>query len=83
MKHLMKRPTMMSLGLLLALGALATGGAHAACPIGSYPRVDNWGIPVCRSFDTGQNTTRQGSLSQCPAGSTRGSTNGEVGSASF
>ena len=64
----MKRLTMMSLGLLLALGALATGSAHAACPIGSFPRVDNWGTPVCKSFDGGQNTTRQGSLSQCPAG---------------
>jgi hypothetical protein len=68
-KHLMKHLTMMSLGLLLAFGALATGSAHAACLIGSYPRVDNWGIPVCKSFDTGQNTTRQGSLSQCPGGS--------------
>ena len=68
-KHPMKRLTTMSLDLLLALWALATSSAHAACPIGSYPRVDNWGIPVCRSFDTGQNTTRQGSLSQCPAGS--------------
>ena len=55
--------------LLSALGALATGSAHAACPIGPYPRVDNWGIPVCKSFDAGQNTIRQWSLSQCPAGS--------------
>ena len=38
--------------LLLALGALATGSAHAAWPIGPYPRVDNWGIPVCKSFDS-------------------------------
>ena len=72
---------MMSLGLFLALGALATGSAHAACPIGSYPRVDNWGTPVCKSFDSGQNTTRQGSLSQCPAGSHPSVNEGEVGSA--
>lgn len=63
----MKRLTMMSLGLLLSIGA--TGSAHAACPVGSYPWANNWGTPVCKSFDTGQNTTTQGSLSQCPAGS--------------
>jgi hypothetical protein len=65
----MKRLTMMSLGLLLAIGALAIGSAYAACPIGSYPWMDKWGTPTCRSFSTGQDETTHGSLERCPAGS--------------
>ena len=65
----MERLTMLSLGLLLAIGALATGSAHAACPIGSYPWVDKWGSPTCTSFSTGQDETTQGSLDRCRAGS--------------
>jgi len=56
------------LGIAL-VGTLVCSDARAACPIGSYPWVDNWGNRVCKSFSSGQNTTTQGSLSQCPAGS--------------
>ncbi len=60
---------------LIAIGALVgifitlfVSNTHAACPIGSYPWVDNWGNRVCKSFDTGQNRTTEGSLSNCPIG---------------
>src|SRR5713101_1788665 len=51
------------LGFLVV--GLPIGHARAECPIGSYPWVDNWGNRVCKSFDTGHNTTTEGSLSKC------------------
>jgi hypothetical protein len=32
------------------IGTLATGSAHAACPIGSYPWIDKWGTPIFRGW---------------------------------
>jgi hypothetical protein len=60
---------MMSLGCSWLSGLWPPAALTPRAPSGPYPRVDNWGIPVCKSFDAGQNTIRQWSLSQCPAGS--------------
>jgi hypothetical protein len=70
-----KHPTKAAIMIIssLTLGVIVVGPsareANAACPIGSYPWVDNWGTQVCKSFSSGQNTVTQGSLSHCPAGS--------------
>ena len=54
--------------LLSVLGALSPAPASAACPVGSYEWVDNWGNRICKRFDTGQPATVEGTLSQCPVG---------------
>lgn len=51
---------------LFFLGAF---NAQANCPVGSYPWVDNWGNAICKSFDTGQTKSIQGSTTNCPVGS--------------
>jgi hypothetical protein len=45
----------------LIVATIAAAGvainAHA-CPIGSFPSVDNWGNQICKGLDTGQTTTK-------------------------
>ncbi len=53
-------------GMLIVLLA---SESHALCPVGSYPWADKWGNRVCKSFNTRQNRTTEGSLSNCPIGS--------------
>jgi hypothetical protein len=50
---------------IVAAGVAAS--AHA-CPIGSFPSLDNWGNQICKTLDTGQTTTIQGSVDNCPIG---------------
>ena len=50
---------------IFTAGAAVT--AHA-CPIGSFPSVDNWGNQICKTLDTGQTTTIQGSVENYPIG---------------
>lgn len=54
------------IGSALLLGAF---NAEAACPTGSYALVDNWGNQICKTFDTGETRSIQGSTSRCPIGS--------------
>ena len=56
--------------ILLFLVAFA-GTASAACPVGTYGWVDNWGNRICKSFDTSQTRTIQGSTKSCPTGTYR------------
>jgi hypothetical protein len=44
-------------------------GAEAACPIGSYPWVDQWGNNICKRFASGSTSTIEGTLERCPTGS--------------
>jgi hypothetical protein len=57
--------------ILLITFALFVGSlnAQAACPTGSYPWMDNWGNQICKTFNTGETRSIQGSTSRCPAGS--------------
>jgi len=52
---------------------MCSGSAvHAACPIGSFPWMDSWGNPICKSFSTGATQTitpAPGSVGGCPVGS--------------
>ena len=57
---------MILIGLSLVLSVPAS---DAACPVGSYPWVDNWGNHICKSFETGQPQSSEGSLVRCPVGS--------------
>jgi hypothetical protein len=50
---------------IFVAGVAANAGA---CPIGSFPSVDNWGNQICKTLDTGQTTTIQGSVENCPVG---------------
>lgn len=56
-----------SAALLLAL-LLSAEPSEAACPVGSYPWVDNWRNRICKTFDTGQPSSIEGNLSRCPVG---------------
>jgi hypothetical protein len=63
---------MMKVFILVAvlIEALAiVPNSHAACPIGSYPWVDQWGNNICKRFDSGGTSTIEGSLDRCPTGS--------------
>lgn len=55
---------------LLALAVLVVGPlareSHAACPIGSYPWVDNWGTSVCKSFGGGAEYGHAGKFERLP-----------------
>jgi hypothetical protein len=33
-----------------------------------FPSLDNWGNQICKTLDTGQTTTIQGSVENCPIG---------------
>ena len=44
------------------------GPALAGCPTGSYEWTDGWGNRICKSFDTGQTRTIEGSTKDCPTG---------------
>ena len=54
--------------ILAAIFIIGVGVEANACPIGSFPSVDNWGNQICKSFG-GQTTTIQGSVENCPIGS--------------
>jgi hypothetical protein len=41
---------------------LIASGAEAACPIGSYPWLDEWGNNICKRFGSGSTSTIEGSL---------------------
>ena len=45
--------------------------ASAACPVGTFEWVDSWGNRICKSFDTGQTRSIQGSTENCPTGTYR------------
>lgn len=57
--------TQILVGVLAFAAAFA---AIAACPVGSYPWIDQWGNQICKRFDSGQTTTIQGSTQNCPTG---------------
>jgi hypothetical protein len=50
---------------IFAIGIVVNANA---CPVGSFPSVDNWGNQICKTFDFGQTTTIQGSIENCPVG---------------
>ena len=52
--------------VLVFLGASAS---EAACPVGSYPWVDNWGNQICKTYDAGETRSIEGSTTKCPIGS--------------
>ena len=60
---------------VLVTAAIVTGviflvsGAEAACPVGSYPWVDEWGNHICKRFGSGGTSTIEGSSGRCPTGS--------------
>jgi len=54
--------------VVAVLVTASVGAAEAACPIGSYEWVDNWGNQICKSFGSGQTTTIEGGLDNCPVG---------------
>ena len=45
--------------------------ALAGCPTGTYEWVDDWGNRICKSFDTGDTRTIEGSTKNCPTGTYR------------
>ena len=56
----------MAAGFFAAM--LFSSGAEAACPIGSFPSVDNFGNQICKGFGSGDTRTLQGTTNQCPPG---------------
>ena len=63
----MKRSAIV-LSILLVVLAVGTEQTSAACPTGTYEWVDQWGNPICKSFDTGQTRSIQGTIKNCPTG---------------
>jgi len=57
--------TVALLGVLIVFPATPS---HAACPVGTYEWVDNWGNRICKSFGTGETRSIEGNLSRCPVG---------------
>ncbi len=64
-----KRELVVAAVLTILLIGVTAKTSEATCPVGSYPWVDNWGNRICKSFDTGQPQSTEGSLSRCPVGS--------------
>src|SRR5262245_15824849 len=56
-------------GVIVCITILLASGAEAACPMGSFPSVDQWGNSVCQRYNTGTPSTIEGSLERCPMGS--------------
>jgi hypothetical protein len=54
--------------LLLSLLIIASPGAAANCPVGSYLWTDSWGNRICKSFEHGGTSTIEGTLERCPVG---------------
>ena len=57
--------------ITLLLIPLHAGPALATCPTGSYEWVDSWGNRICKTFDTGETRTIDGSTKDCPTGTYR------------
>src|SRR5215475_1209328 len=57
------------LACILAILLLMVAQTEAACPVGSYPWVDQWGTQICKRFDSGSTSTIEGTLDRCPVGS--------------
>jgi hypothetical protein len=67
-KKNISRTNIIQLSVLVLLITIFVCKANAGCPVGSYEWVDNWGNKICKSFESGNTTTIEGSTSRCPTG---------------
>lgn len=55
--------------LLVVLCVAFPSAAWAACPLGTFPSLDNFGNQICKRFDTGATDSVRVPAGQCPNGS--------------